>query len=62
MKKIIFTALTLMVLAGSTFTVSTVHASSTDESAATKKTTIKPASIPPPNCQIDDPNGCGIFG
>jgi hypothetical protein len=41
MKKIIFTALTLMVLAGSTFTVSTVHA---------------------PNCQIDDPNGCGIFG
>jgi hypothetical protein len=58
MKKIVFTALTLMVLAGSTFTISTVHAG--DGTPA--KPSTKSAQIPPPSCPIDDPRGCGIFG
>ncbi len=62
MKKILFAALTLMVLAGSTFTVSTVHATASVASTTTKKTTVKPADIPPPSCPINDPEGCGIFG
>ncbi len=55
MKKIMFSALTLMVLAGSTATVSAMH-------TAAPKTSVKSATIPPPSCPVDDPRGCGIYG
>ena len=63
MKKLIFTAATLLVLAGSTFQISTVQ--NTQLAAKTKPT--KPTggattdSIPPPTCPLTDPNGCGIL-
>jgi hypothetical protein len=62
MKKFMFAAITLMVLAGSTFIVPAVNAGSPETHAAATKTTAKPDMIPPPTCPIDDPNGCGIFG
>ncbi len=61
MKKLVFAALTLMVLAGSTLSVATIHEDAI-VAATTKKPTVQPLSIPPPTCPYDDPNGCGIFG
>jgi hypothetical protein len=63
MKKLIFTATALLILAGSTFQIATV--SSNQVSAVTKPKTPtsgpKTDSIPPPTCPTSDPNGCGIF-
>jgi hypothetical protein len=59
MKKFTFAAITLMVLAGSTFVVPSVNAGA---QATATKTTAKPDMIPPPTCAYDDPNGCGIYG
>jgi len=60
MKKILFAATTLLVLAGSTVAIPTVQAASA--SAASTRPVAKPASIPPPSCPVDEPHGCGIFG
>lgn len=63
MKKLIFTAATLLVLAGSTFQISTVQ----NPQIAGKTKPTKPTggattdSIPPPTCPPNDPNGCGIY-
>jgi hypothetical protein len=61
MKKLVFAALTLLVLAGSTFSVAPSH-EGTIVAQTKKKPTVQPLSIPPPSCPYDDPNGCGIFG
>jgi hypothetical protein len=55
MKNSVFAALTFMVLAGSTATVSAMH-------TAAPKTSVKSATIPPPSCPVGDPRGCGIYG
>lgn len=63
MKKFIYTATALLVLAGSTASAATF----TSTSISDKKTTTQPTqpgpdtnSIPP-NCPWNDPNGCGIY-
>lgn len=61
MKKLIFTAATLLVLAGSAFqtvSVNTEIAGKTKPKAGGGATT---DSIPPPTCPPSDPNGCGIY-
>ena len=60
MKKLIFTAATLLVLAGSTFQVASVHNTQIADKTKPKSPTTS-ASIPPPTCPTNDPNGCGIF-
>jgi hypothetical protein len=62
MKKLVFAAVTMMVLAGSTFAVPMFSTPAAPAVAATVKGGAKPASIPPPSCPVNDPNGCGIFG
>ena len=63
MKKLIFTAATLLVLAGSSLQIASV--SSTEIAGKTKpKSPTSGATtdtIPPPTCPMNDPNGCGIF-
>ena len=63
MKKLIFTATALLILAGSTFQVATISgtqiAGKTKPKSPTSGATTD--SIPPPTCPMNDPNGCGIF-
>jgi len=61
MKKIMYTAAALFVLAGSTAVV-TPNAVAQKATTSPKKPTAQPNSIPPAVCAPDDPNGCGIFG
>ena len=62
MKKLMFTAAALLVLAGSAFQTVSVN---TQIAAKGKPTTPtagpKTDSIPPPTCPPNDPNGCGIL-
>jgi hypothetical protein len=62
MKKLLFAAIALMVLAGSTFTTPTFKNDSNLAQVTKKKPAASPDDIPPPSCPVDDPNGCGIFG
>ena len=62
MKKLIFTAATLLILAGSTFQTPSVN------TQIAGKTKPKPGgggattdSIPVPTCPTNDPQGCGIY-
>ncbi len=62
MKKLVFAALTLMVLAGSTFAVPASNEATVLAQVTKKKPAAQPADIPPPSCPINDPDGCGIYG
>lgn len=61
MKNLIFTAATLLILAGSTFQIPSGN------TQIAGKTKPKPGggattdSIPPPVCPPNDPKGCGIY-
>ena len=62
MKKLIFTAATLMVLAGSTFQIPMVNGTQiADKTTKPGKPGATPDTIPPPTCPPNDPNGCGIY-
>ena len=63
MKKLIFTATALLVLAGSTFQFAAVSTTQIAQKTKPKNPTSGPIvdSIPPPTCPLNDPNGCGIF-
>lgn len=63
MKKFIYTATTLLVLAGSTasaVTIPTTSFSSKTKTQPTQPTQPGTDSIPP-NCPWNDKNGCGIY-
>ena len=60
MKKLMFAAATLLILAGSTFQI--VATPNTEVAGTTKpKAGPKTDAIPPPTCPPSDPNGCGIY-
>ncbi len=63
MKKLILTAATLLVLAGSTLQFAAVNHTEIAGKTGPKKPTSGPTTdtIPPPTCRPDDPNGCGIL-
>ncbi len=63
MKKLIFTATALLILAGSSLQVATVNGTQIAGKTKPKSPTSGPStdSIPPPTCPTNDPNGCGIF-
>lgn len=61
MKKLIFTAATLLVLAGSTFQIANVKSTEIAGKTKPKSPTTSSSTIPPPTCPPNDPNGCGIF-
>ena len=62
MKKLMFTAATLLVLAGSAFQTASFNTQIAGKGKPTSPTSgPKTDSIPPPTCPPSDPNGCGIY-
>ena len=66
MKKIVFSAIALFVLAGNTSNALTFSATQISDKPKTGGSTPAPAPGPqtdsiPPLCPYNDPNGCGIL-
>ncbi len=59
MKKFLVRSAALFVIAGSTFAYTSPLASA--QTKKPKKPTAQSEGIPPPNCPLSDPNGCGIY-
>lgn len=65
MKKFIYTATALLVLAGSTASAVTIPSTTIASNTKTQPTQPTPPDAGtdtiPPNCPWNDPNGCGIY-